>query len=58
MQSEDFEAHRKASMFPDGLDAIIMRAVKPLFVRGDYDTAVFRAFKVVSTVSEPESADP
>ena len=46
-QSEDFEAHRKAGMFPDALDAVIMRAVKPLFVRGDYDTAVFRAFKEV-----------
>jgi len=45
--SEDFEAHRKAGIFPDGLDAVIMRAVKPLFVRGDYDTAAFRAFKEV-----------
>lgn len=45
--SEDFEAHRKAGVFPDALDAVIMRAVKPLFVRGDYDTAVFRAFKEV-----------
>jgi uncharacterized protein (TIGR02391 family) len=24
-----------------------MRAVKPLFIRGDYDTAVFRAFKEI-----------
>jgi uncharacterized protein (TIGR02391 family) len=44
---EDFEARRKAAIFPDGLDPIIARAVKPLFVRGDYDTAVFRAFKEV-----------
>jgi hypothetical protein len=48
VQSEDFEAHRKAGMLPDGVDAVvIMRAVKPLFVRGDYDTAVFRAFREV-----------
>jgi uncharacterized protein (TIGR02391 family) len=45
--AEDFAAHRLASMFPDGLDPVLMRAVKPLFVRGDYDTAVFRAFKEV-----------
>lgn len=48
MQTEDFAAYRLASMFPDGLDAVIMRAVKPLFVRGDYDTGVFRAFKEVA----------
>jgi len=34
-------------MFPDGLDPIIMSSVKPMFVRGEYDTAVFRAFKEV-----------
>jgi uncharacterized protein (TIGR02391 family) len=44
---ENFEAWRKAAIFPEGLDPIIMRAVKPLFTRGDYDTAVFRAFKEV-----------
>jgi uncharacterized protein (TIGR02391 family) len=45
--AEDFEAHCKASMFPDGLDPVLMRTVKPMFARGDYDTAVFRAFKEV-----------
>jgi uncharacterized protein (TIGR02391 family) len=45
--AEDFEAHRKAGLFPDGLDPVLMRAVKPMFARGDYDTAVFRAFKEV-----------
>ena len=44
---EDFKAYRHAALFPNDLDAIVMRAVKPLFVRGDYDTAVFRAFKEV-----------
>jgi uncharacterized protein (TIGR02391 family) len=44
---ENFDAWRKAAIFPSGLDPIIMRNVKPLFVRGDYDTAVFRAFKEV-----------
>ncbi len=44
---EEFEAFRKASIFPFDLDDEIMRVVKPLFLRGDYDTAVFRAFKEV-----------
>jgi uncharacterized protein Ymh len=44
---EDFDAWRKATIFPDGLDPIIMRNVKPLFQRGQYDTAVFSAFKEV-----------
>jgi uncharacterized protein (TIGR02391 family) len=45
--AEDFEAWRKAHLFPDDLDPEIVRSVKPLFLRGDYDTAVFRAFKEV-----------
>jgi uncharacterized protein (TIGR02391 family) len=44
---EDFDAYRKASVFPPDLDPVLMRTVKPLFLRGDYDTAVFRAFKEV-----------
>jgi uncharacterized protein (TIGR02391 family) len=43
----DISAWKKESMFPDGLDPIIMASVKPMFVRGEYDTAVFRAFKEV-----------
>jgi uncharacterized protein (TIGR02391 family) len=46
-QSTDFTAWKKESMFPDGLDPVVMSQVKPLFARGDYDTAVFRAFKEV-----------
>ena len=44
-QEEDFEAYSKAGLFPAYVDAVLIRMVKPLFVRGDYDTAVFRAFK-------------
>ena len=29
------------------VDPVLIRMVKPLFIRGDYDTAVFRAFKEV-----------
>ena len=45
--SEDYAAYKNASFFPSDLDAELMRSVKPLFIRGDYDTAVFRAFKEV-----------
>jgi uncharacterized protein (TIGR02391 family) len=46
---DDFGAWRKAHLFPDYFDAALVRYVKPLFSRGDYDTAVFRAFKEVET---------
>jgi uncharacterized protein (TIGR02391 family) len=47
VNEEDFSAYLKAAIFPSDLDPVLMRAVKPLFLRGDYDTAVFRAFKEV-----------
>src|ERR1700676_313904 len=31
-KDEDFEARRKAAIFPEGLDPASMRAVKPLFL--------------------------
>lgn len=45
--AEDFAAYNRASMFPVDVDPVLVRLVKPLFLRGDYDTAVFRAFKEV-----------
>jgi uncharacterized protein (TIGR02391 family) len=48
-QLDDLDAWRKANLFPDYFDAALQRYVKPLFARGDYDTAVFRAFKEVET---------
>lgn len=44
----DFEAYRKAAAFPRSLlhPAIASKAW-PNFIRGDYDTAVFQAFKEV-----------
>lgn len=45
--AEDFEAYRQAALFPDHFDPVLVRSVRPLFLRGDYDTAVFRAFKEV-----------
>lgn len=47
VDEENFDAYKKASLFPAHADPVLIRMVKPLFVRGDYDTAVFRAFKEV-----------
>jgi uncharacterized protein (TIGR02391 family) len=43
----NFESYKQAKLFPSDLDPVLVREVRPLFVRGDYDTAVFRAFKEV-----------
>ena len=44
---QDFKAYGKTSLFPRWFDPVLTQMVKPLFIRGDYDTAVFRAFKEV-----------
>ena len=45
---EDFEAYRKADLLPKHqLHPIIAQKVSPKFLQGDYDTAVFQAFKQV-----------
>jgi uncharacterized protein Ymh len=44
----DVEAFRKGRILPDDLlPAIFLQKVVPLFRRGDYDVAVFQAFKEV-----------
>jgi len=45
--SEDFTAYRQAALFPGHFDPVLVRMVRPLFLRGDYETAVFRALKEV-----------
>jgi uncharacterized protein (TIGR02391 family) len=47
VNEEDFAAFLKARLFPQHIDPVMTRTVKPLFMRGDYETAVFRAFKEV-----------
>lgn len=47
LDAENFQAYLKSYLFPVEIDAVLTRAVKPLFSRGDYDTAIFRAFKEV-----------
>ena len=47
-QREDLDTHRKANLLPKGqLHPIIAQKVWSLFLRGDYDCAVFQAFKEV-----------
>ncbi|QQG47871.1 MAG: TIGR02391 family protein [Candidatus Woesebacteria bacterium] len=48
LQSEDFASYAKESLLQsDQLHPVLVRKVKQLFLRGDYDTAIFQAFKAV-----------
>ena len=48
LESEDFGAYLMSSLLrSEELHPILARKVKPLFLRGDYDTAIFQAFKAV-----------
>lgn len=48
LKEENFSAYIQSSLLPsEGLHPILVRKVKPLFLRGDYDTAIFQAFKAV-----------
>jgi hypothetical protein len=45
---EDFDAYRKANLLPKGrLHPLIANRVYPAFLRGEYDTAIFQAFREV-----------
>jgi len=43
----DFESFKQRALFPRHFDPVFIKEVRPLFLRGDYGTAVFRAFKEV-----------
>ncbi len=48
LESQDFNTYQKSYLLPsENLDPVLARKVKPAFIRGDYDTAVFQAFKEV-----------
>ncbi len=45
---QDFETYRQAYLLPvEILDPVLLQKVRPTFIAGDYDTAVFQAFKEV-----------
>lgn len=45
---QDFDAYKQSYLLQsDGLDPVLLQKVRTSFVSGDYDTAVFQAFKEV-----------
>jgi len=48
VEAQDFNAYRKGYLLPsEGLDPVLVQKARQSFIRGDYDTAVFQAFKEV-----------
>ena len=48
LESQDFESYQKEALLRSGtLDPILVRKVKTAYIRGDYDSAIFEAFKEV-----------
>lgn len=59
LEEQNFEAYKKASLLPsENLDSILIIKVKPTFIRGDYETAVFQSFKEVEVRVRKKSGLP
>jgi len=53
----DIEAYRQGRILPvDLLDSVLAEKVQPQFLRGDYDVAVFQAFKEVEVATRKAAA--
>jgi uncharacterized protein (TIGR02391 family) len=56
---QDFGAYRKASLLPKGqLHPLIATKVYPAFLRGEYDTAVFQAFREIEVAARQAGGFP
>ena len=56
---QDFEAYRKASLLPKSqLHPLIATKVYPAFLRGEYDTAIFQAFREVEVAVRAAAGFP
>jgi len=59
LEEQNFETYKKASLLPsDNLDPVLVRKVKPSFIRGDYETAIFQSFKEVEVRVRKKSGLP
>jgi uncharacterized protein (TIGR02391 family) len=48
LTTDNVESYRKGHLLSsDGLDPVLIREVRPTYIRGSYDTAIFQAFKEV-----------
>lgn len=48
LENSDINIYLKGKLVPEEtIDPVLARKIRPLFIRGDYDTAVFQAFKEV-----------
>jgi uncharacterized protein (TIGR02391 family) len=58
-EPRDFQSYRKGKFLPhEILDKVLLEKVYPLFISGDYDTAVFRAFKEIEVRVRQKSGMP
>lgn len=48
LEEDDFSSYRQGQLLPsENLHPVLVRKVKPLFLKGEYNMAIFQAFKIV-----------
>jgi hypothetical protein len=56
VQDVDFETYKQGTLLRrDSLEPLLVQAVWPIFIRGQYDVAVFQAFKLVEASVDTQS---